>query len=549
MARHGISRFSILQQIVCLALVSVVGIILLAITAFSVIGTVRVNGPLYREIVQGKDVVADILPPPEYIIEPYLVVLRALNEPDRAKQEQLFAAFKKLQADCVERHAFWDKELTDRESRQLLLDDAYRPATAFFATALNEFFPALLRGDQAAAAAVVKNTLNGQYEEHRRQIDKLVALTVARGNRTEQQADGVLRHSELLMVTVCIALLAGCLVLGGLIIRSISGTFAQCTAITDRIAAGDLSVEVPVAGRGSVRTMLGSLRAMVENFREVVAQVTGASGQLVGAAEQLSTTSQRIADTAGQVATESTGVATAGEQMASTSQEISRNCHEAAENSQASSTIATSGVDVAKDVIAVMGQIAERVRTLAGTIELLGRRSDQIGEIIGTIEDIADQTNLLALNAAIEAARAGEQGRGFAVVADEVRALAERTTTATREIAGMIKAIQAETRGAVAAMEEGVREVESGSAEAGRAEDALRGILDQVGSVSSQIGQIATAAEEQTATTGQISDNIQQITLLVQETARGSHDCADAAHQLTTLAQGLETAIHRFRVA
>ena len=196
-----------------------------------------------------------------------------------------------------------------------------------------------------------------------------------------------------------------------------------------------------------------------------------------------------------------------------------------------------------------MQQIAQRVKGLSSTVELLGQRSDQIGEIIGTIEDIADQTNLLALNAAIEAARAGEQGRGFAVVADEVRALAERTTRATREIGDMIKAIQSETRGVVSAMEQGVQEVESGTSEATRSSDALREILDQVNAVSSQIIQIASAAEEQTATTGMISGNIQQITALVQNTATGSHQCADQAAQLTVCAQDLKQIIQQFRLS
>ena len=160
------------------------------------------------------------------------------------------------------------------------------------------------------------------------------------------------------------------------------------------------------------------------------------------------------------------------------------------------------------------------------------QRSDQIGEIIGTIEDIADQTNLLALNAAIEAARAGEQGRGFAVVADEVRALAERTTRATREIGEMIKAIQKETKGAVAAMEQGVHQVETGTEEAARSGQALQDILAQVNDVAMQVNQIATAAEEQTATTSEISSNMLQITEVVQQTSHGAHESATAAAQL-----------------
>jgi len=181
-------------------------------------------------------------------------------------------------------------------------------------------------------------------------------------------------------------------------------------------------------------------------------------------------------------------------------------------------------------------------------VESLGTRSDQIGAIIGTIEDIADQTNLLALNAAIEAARAGEQGRGFAVVADEVRALAERTTRATKEIGEMIKAIQNETKGAVAVMEKGVQQVEAGTSEAAKSGKALQDILEQINNVAMQVNQIATAAEEQTATTREISNNIQQISDVVEMGAKGSLEISGASSNLSKLSVDLQDLVRKFRL-
>jgi methyl-accepting chemotaxis protein len=207
------------------------------------------------------------------------------------------------------------------------------------------------------------------------------------------------------------------------------------------------------------------------------------------------------------------------------------------------------GAAVVSETVMLMSRISERVKESAKTVESLGARSDQIGAIVGTIEDIADQTNLLALNAAIEAARAGEQGRGFAVVADEVRSLAERTTKATREISEMIKAIQQETIDAVNAMEAGVKEVEFGTSEASKSCEVLSEILSQIDSVASQVHQIATAAEQQTATTDQISSNIQQITEVVQETAKGAHSTALAAYKLTDMSEQLQKQVGRFKLA
>jgi methyl-accepting chemotaxis protein len=195
-----------------------------------------------------------------------------------------------------------------------------------------------------------------------------------------------------------------------------------------------------------------------------------------------------------------------------------------------------------------MNRVSEQVMAAAKTVESLGQRSDEIGEIIGAIEDIADQTNLLALNAAIEAARAGEQGRGFAVVADEVRALAERTTKATRRIGDMITAIQKETTAAVISIKQGVDEVKGGAGEALRSGAALEDILYRIDALTRQFNQIATAAEQQTSTTCEISRSMHQITDIVHDTAKGTRDSAAAASQLNLLAQELHTLVGQFRL-
>jgi methyl-accepting chemotaxis protein len=242
-------------------------------------------------------------------------------------------------------------------------------------------------------------------------------------------------------------------------------------------------------------------------------------------------------------------VATACEEMVATSSGIAQSCNMAAESSRQGSDLATEGAYVVQETVTGMNRISERVKETAATLEKLGARSDQIGEIVGTIEDIADQTNLLALNAAIEAARAGEQGRGFAVVADEVRALAERTTKATKEIAQMIKAIQHETTGAVAAMEEGVKEVERGTRDAAKSGTALDDILNQINAVSMEINQIATAAEEQTATTTEINNNLQQIAEVVQMSGSSSNEAATAAKDLMAQAEEMHRLVGRFTLA
>ncbi|ACM21488.1 methyl-accepting chemotaxis sensory transducer, class 40H [Geotalea daltonii FRC-32] len=330
--------------------------------------------------------------------------------------------------------------------------------------------------------------------------------------------------------------------------RQITKPLNEAIGVADSLANGDLTVAIEVKDGGETGRLLTALKNMVHELTMMVTEMKTAALQVASASSQLSTTSERIANGAEEVASRTGTVATAGEEMAATSGEIAQNCAIAADGSRQANVSAAAGAAIVQETVAMMDRIAGRVKESAKTVESLGARSDQIGEIIGTIEDIADQTNLLALNAAIEAARAGEQGRGFAVVADEVRALAERTTKATTEIAHMIKTIQQETKSAVSSMEEGVGDVERGTAEAAKSGEALQGILDHIGSVTMQVGQIATAAEQQTSTTVEINRNIHQITEVVQETARGAQDSAAAANNLAKLAVELKGVVEQFKV-
>lgn len=311
---------------------------------------------------------------------------------------------------------------------------------------------------------------------------------------------------------------------------------------------GDLTRRLDASRKDELGETSRYFNLFVDKIHSIISQVSSTSVQVASATGQLHSTAGEIAAGAGDVSSQAGAVSVASEEMAATSGNIAHNCLSAAETSNRASETARSGARVVHETINGMERITGKVKDAARTVTDLGIRSEQIGAIVVTIEDIADQTNLLALNAAIEAARAGEQGRGFAVVADEVRALAERTTKATREIGEMIRAIQNETRGAVAAMEEGVAEVERGTESSAKSGRALEMILNQIGDVTMQVNQIATAAEEQTATTSEITNNLQRITDVVQSTARGATEAANAAGDLSHRADELQRLVRQFRL-
>jgi methyl-accepting chemotaxis protein len=356
-------------------------------------------------------------------------------------------------------------------------------------------------------------------------------------------------HTTLaLVISAIIGSILVSLALGFLIIRSISTAASALINVSGAMVRGDLSQRVNLTTKDELGTIGQSFDAMADSFSQALAKVSESASQVSAAANQVHNTAERIATGSEEVAAQTSTVATAGEEMAATSGDIARNCQYAVEASNVATQTAKRGFDVVKHTIDGIKFRGAKTKENAGIVESLGARSDQIGEIVATIEDIADQTNLLALNAAIEAARAGEQGRGFAVVADEVRALAERTTRATKEISEMIKAIQTETRQAIFSMEEGVKGTERGAAEAAQLETSLNEILEHISAVAMQVSQIATAAEEQTATTSEISSNMLQITDVVQQTSHGAHESATAAAQLNGNAEELQRLVKQFKL-
>ena len=357
-----------------------------------------------------------------------------------------------------------------------------------------------------------------------------------------------IRSYQLIFILLGLAALAAMTAFVYVLARYLFSPLEKLTKNVLEMKSGNLAVDFPHRSGDEIGTLSLSMNEMAQLYRLLIGRVSTSSSSIVSVVDNLSIESAKVSSGSERELDQLTQIATANEEMSVTSSSIASNCHTAEKRAKHANVIAQEGAFVVENTIRVMKSIADRVTVMAGAVENLGTRSDQIGVIIGTIEDIADQTNLLALNAAIEAARAGEQGLGFAVVALEVRALAERTTHATKEISMMIKAIQKETREAVKSMDEGVQEVGKGTVEAAKSGESLDRILDEIGSMAIQICQIATASEQQTATILEINKNIQNVA----EVARTNKDVEKQVlaeiNGLTVTAKELTGAMANFRI-
>ena len=322
----------------------------------------------------------------------------------------------------------------------------------------------------------------------------------------------------------------------------------EAIAALETIASGDLTIKISKTYSGDHEKIKDSINNVTQSLGKTLNEVSLAAVAAASAANQISSSTEEMAAGANEQSSQTTEVAGAVEEMTKTILETTKNTTRAAEASKNAGGVAIEGGKVVEETIKGMIRISDVVRQSSETVQALGRSSNEIGEIVQVINDIADQTNLLALNAAIEAARAGEQGRGFAVVADEVRKLAERTSKATQEIAGMIKQIQKDTEGAVKSMKLGTDEVDNGKLLAEKAGQSLKEIIAGAENVADIVTQVAAASEQQSRTSEQITQNIELISNVTQQNATGVRQIAHAAEELNQLTGNLQELISGFKV-
>ncbi len=551
-----LSRLNIFRYVVKMAVSSqlrllmaafLIGFITAGVVVYEGLGKVQVNGPIYQRVVQGKDLVADILPPPEYLIESYLVVLEML----RAEPMALPGMFEKsvlLRQEFEARHQVWVKELPEGKLKRLMVEDAYKPGIAFLDLRDKSFIPAIRAGNRAAAEAVLPD-LMALYGQHRTVIDEVVVMSNQRIADDEKDAAGIIEDNYKLLGGLGLAIVALVTLLGGTVIRNLQhllgGDPRYACDITRHVAAGNLGlrIEVDPLDRTSLLASISHLRGM---FRATLTDIQKNADQVARHASVMVGVADRVAGSSLSQRESTAGAAQTTERVSSGMLQVVDDMAEAHAISRASDETCESGYEIIHNAVGSMESIADTVRRSTTTILALGNESQRISTVIQVIREIADQTNLLALNAAIEAARAGESGRGFAVVADEVRKLAERTATATHEIGSMIVAIQHGMNDAVRTMEDGVAEVDQGVALANEAGVAIQQIRDSAARVVTVVAGISEALHEQGEATEHIRSHVERISSLSDENNVMATNALSGAQQLLDTATVMQNTVSRF---
>nr|WP_178106850.1 methyl-accepting chemotaxis protein [Pseudomonas mangiferae] len=375
-------------------------------------------------------------------------------------------------------------------------------------------------------------------------VERLHALTADQLKGAEEQRASA--ETEL-AIMVIVALALGCLA-AWLVHRQIVPPLRRTVEVVERVAAGDLTVQTDSARRDELGLLQRSMQEMARSLRELVGGITQGVTQISTAAEELSAVSNQTSAGVGQQKSEIEQVATAMNEMASTVHEVARNAEDASHAASDADGKTAHGTAVVADTVRQTSVLAQDIEQLGEAMVRLAGESEKIGSVVDVIKSVADQTNLLALNAAIEAARAGEQGRGFAVVADEVRALARRTQDSTQEIESLIAALQAGTGDAAQLMERSRERTEQTVAFARQTEDALQAINQAVSRIQQMNQQIATAAEEQSAVAEEINRSVVNVRDIADQSAAGSEQTAASTVELARLGAQLQGLVARFKV-
>ena len=544
------SRFAVIGIIVVLGFVALFWVGHINITK------VMVNGPIYQQLARDKDLIADILPPSQFIVEPYLVVCQMNGAKTPEALKDLNTALGNLEKQYRDGHAVWAQKMSlnalgdEGVVARELLQDSYRPAESFFQIIHGDWKAAIDRGDQATASAITMDQLNPLYEAHRSAILKAVAAAEAQVAQHETEAREAVDQGRVMGIIVAAVVLGLVAIIGAVILK---GVLHALAAVTNRMqsmaeADADLTVRLNIQSKDEVGILAGYIDQFVHKIASVLGGVKNATDSLGGTAVEMYATSKQQETTIHHFGASTTEIAAAVRQITVTGNELVNTMSEVegvAKNSAGLAAASRSGLIEMKSV---MQHLADQSASISEKLEQINSKTKDISGVVVTITKVADQTNLLSVNAALEAEKAGEHGRGFLVVAREIRRLADQTASATLDIEHTVKHMQSAVSTGVMEMDKFASQVTNSVNQVETVGQTLTTIIESVEVMKNQFGSVSQGMNSQNLGAKQIGEAMGNLSDNVKVTIQSLGEFTKAADQMKNSVGALNNEVVRFRL-
>ena len=544
------SRFALIGIIV------VLGFVALFVVGHINITKVMVNGPIYQQLARDKDLIADILPPSQFIVQPYLVVCQMNGAKTPEALKDLNTALENLEKQYQDGHAAWAQKMSLNAlgnagvvARELL-QDSYRPAESFFQIIHGDWKAAIDRGDQAMAIAITMDQLNPLYEAHRSSILKAVAAAEAEVAQHETEARETLDQGRVLGIIVAAVVLSLVAIIGAVILK---GVLQALAAVTTRMqsmaqADADLTVRLNIQSKDEVGILAGYIDQFVDKIASVLSGVKNATDSLGGTAVEMYATSKQQETTIHHFGASTTEIAAAVRQITVTGNELVSTMSEVEGVAKNSAGLAATSRSGLVEMKSVMQHLADQSAAISEKLQEINSKTKDITGVVVTITKVADQTNLLSVNAALEAEKAGEHGRGFLVVAREIRRLADQTASATLDIEHTVKHMQSAVSTGVMEMDKFASQVTNSVNQVETVGQTLTTIIESVEVMKNQFGSVSQGMNSQNLGAKQIGEAMSTLSDNVKATMQSLGAFSKAADQMRNSVSALNNEVVRFKM-
>ena len=545
-----------------LVAIAIIGIVAAELIHRKALGELQVNGPYYARIVEAKDVVADILPPPEYAVEAYLVLYRIMDENELANREALIEQFRELettgnpdQPGFDERHDHWLKQLNDddvKELKRILTGDVYTTGKQFFKVAREAIVDKI--GKQPATPemiAVFNGDIRKHYEAHRAAVDETVKISLAHVQKVEAESRSVASGWNRAQLWFSGIILLIVLFLGYAIARSILIPTNKLIARMQDIAQGaaDLTQRVDANSSDEIGHLGQLINEVIARIHDLIARVRMSTVQLHATGTEIGAAANEQDSHAQNFSSSAAQIASAVKEISATGQELQSTTNELQARADQASGLADAGRSSLDNMQDSMQRLADATGSISAKLGVVREKASGINSVVTTITKVADQTNLLSINAAIEAEKAGEAGRGFLVVAREIRRLADQTAVATLDIEQMVRQMQAAVSAGVMEMDKFREDVRGGITQTSNISGQMGQILDQVHSLTQQFNGVREAVSQQSIGARQIDEAMGQLVTGVRHVAGAASDFNQAASNLRESVGTLQNEVSQFKVS